>query len=136
MYGAILGDMIGAPYEFSRGNKTKEFRLFGERTRFTDDTVMTLAVAKALCETLGSDDEIIKIAVVKSMRKWGRKYPNVGYGRRFYLWLAEEDTQPYGSFGNGSAMRVSSAGWLHQTFRKHCIWHNLQRKLHIIIRKA
>ena len=70
MYGAILGDMIGAPYEFSRGNKTKEFRLFGECTRFTDDTVMTLAVAETLCETLGSDDEIIRTAVVQSIRRW------------------------------------------------------------------
>ncbi|MDO4650663.1 MAG: ADP-ribosylglycohydrolase family protein [Eubacteriales bacterium] len=117
MYGAILGDMIGAPYEFDRGNKTKDFPLFSRGSEFTDDSVMTLAVAEALLgldENAGDDD--VCNAVRESMRKWGKKYPNAGYGGRFYHWLfGKENPKPYGSFGNGSAMRVSSVGWLYDT---------------------
>ena len=112
MIGAILGDMIGAPYEFDMGNKTKGFPLFSSGTEFTDDTVMTIAVAEALLDTLGKSDEIIIEALVQSMQKWGRKYPNAGYGCMFSQWLITPDPQPYGSYGNGSAMRVSSVGWL------------------------
>lgn len=112
MYGAILGDMIGAPYEFDRGNKTKDFPLFSKDSQFTDDTVMTIAVAEALLDTMGQTDEAIKAAVVRSMQKWGRKYPHAGYGGRFRGWLRMTDPKPYGSYGNGSAMRVSAVGWL------------------------
>ncbi len=112
MYGAILGDMIGAPYEFDRGDKTKDFPLFGPDSQFTDDTVMTIAVAEALLDTLGQDDDAIRTALVRSMQKWGRKYPDAGYGGRFRWWLKAGEPKPYGSYGNGSAMRVSSAGWL------------------------
>ena len=112
MYGAILGDMIGAPYEFDRSNKTKDFPLFVGESHFTDDTVMTVAVAEALLDSPGADDESIKAALVQSMRKWGRRYHRAGYGRRFITWLWAEEPEPYGSYGNGSAMRVSSAGWL------------------------
>ena len=112
MYGAILGDMIGAPYEFDRGSKTKDFPMFSEGSRFTDDTVMTIAVAEALLDTMGQSDEAIKAAVVRSMQKWGRKYPHAGYGGRFRGWLRTANPKPYGSYGNGSAMRVSAAGWL------------------------
>ena len=112
MIGAILGDMIGAPYEFDMGNKTKDFPLFSSGTEFTDDTVMTIAVAEALLDTLGKSDEIIIEALVQSMQKWGRKYSNAGYGCMFSQWLITPDPQPYGSYGNGSAMRVSSVGWL------------------------
>ena len=115
MYGALLGDMIGAPYEFDRGNKTKVFPLFCEESHFTDDSVMTIAVAEALLDSRFLDDTAIKEALIKSMRKWGKKYPNAGYGRKFYRWLRENDPQPYGSYGNGSAMRVSAAGWLLDT---------------------
>jgi len=115
MYGALLGDMIGAPYEFDRGNKTKVFPLFCEGSHFTDDSVMTIAVAEALLDSRFLDDTAIKEALIKSMRKWGKKYPNAGYGRKFYRWLREKDPQPYGSYGNGSAMRVSAAGWLLDT---------------------
>ena len=118
MYGALLGDMIGAPYEFDRGNKTKEFPLFSERSHFTDDSVMTIAVAEALLDSRGTDDAGIRRALVKSMRKWGGRYPNAGYGRKFRRWLRSEDPQPYGSYGNGSAMRVSSAGWLFDTLQE------------------
>lgn len=118
MYGAILGDMIGAPYEFDRGNKSKEFPLFRKRSHFTDDTVMTIAVADALLGAKDKEPEEICAEVVRSMQKWGRKYPDAGYGGRFYWWLKENDPQPYGSWGNGSAMRVSSAGWLFDTLEE------------------
>ena len=116
MYGALLGDMIGAPYEFDRGSKTKEFPLFGRGTEFTDDSVMTVAVTEALLDALpDAADEWTERRLVNSMRAWGGKYPNAGYGGRFYLWLRLKDPQPYGSYGNGSAMRVSTAGWMYDT---------------------
>ena len=113
MYGAILGDMIGSPYEFERGMKTKDFPLFSIGSRFTDDTVMSLAVAEALMDSMGKGEEEHKQALVASMQKWGRRYPDAGYGGRFCTWLAQENPQPYYSWGNGSAMRVSPAGWLY-----------------------
>ena len=79
MYGAILGDMIGAPYEFDMGKKTKEFPLFCTESHYTDDSVMTIAVAEALLDNQFQDDETIKAGLVDSMRKWGRKYPDAGY---------------------------------------------------------
>lgn len=115
MYGAILGDMIGAPYEFDRGGKTKDFPLFTEESKYTDDTVMTVAVAEALMEAKNGTLPETRDLLVRSMRKWGRKYPNAGYGVRFSRWLRSKDPQPYGSYGNGSAMRVSAAGWLYET---------------------
>lgn len=118
MYGALLGDMIGAPYEFDRGNKTKEFPLFCEYSHITDDSVMTIAVAEALLDFQFREDEDIKDGLVESMRKWGKKYPNAGYGRKFYHWLHSRHPEPYGSYGNGSAMRVSSAGWLFDTLEE------------------
>lgn len=116
MYGAILGDIVGSPYEFDCNNyKAKDFSLFGRRSDFTDDTVMTLAVAKALLETRGQDDDAIKAALVREMQRLGRAYPDRGYGVRFGCWLYAADPQPYHSFGNGSAMRVSAAAWLAET---------------------
>lgn len=113
MIGAILGDMIGAPYEFDRGNKTKEFPLFSRNSQITDDSVMTIAVAEALIDTFGQSDDDIKTAIIDSMQKWGKRYPNAGYGGIFGRWLFAKEPKPYGSFGNGSAMRVSSVGWLY-----------------------
>lgn len=118
MYGALLGDMIGAPYEFDRGNKSKEFPLFCEHSRFTDDSVMTIAVAETLLDSRFLDDDSIRAALIKSMRKWGKKYPDAGYGRKFHCWLREKEPKPYGSCGNGSAMRVSAAGWLFDTLEE------------------
>ena len=115
MYGALLGDMIGAPYEFDMGNKTKEFPLFCGESHYTDDSVMTIAVAEALLDSQFREDSEIRTALVKSMRKWGRKYPHAGYGGRFRDWLRAKNPEPYGSYGNGSAMRVSAAGWLFDT---------------------
>lgn len=119
MYGAILGDMVGAPYEFDRGNKSKDFEMWNRKVRFTDDTVMTIAVADAIL-TAGKDsgEKEIKEELVKKMQAWGRKYPNSGYGGRFVHWLGSRKPKPYGSYGNGSAMRVSSVGWLYDTIEK------------------
>ncbi len=118
MIGAILGDMIGAPYEFDMGDKTKDFPLFIESSRYTDDSVMTIAVAEALMDSFGKTDDEIRKALVASMQKWGHIYPYAGYGGMFASWLCETNPKPYGSYGNGSAMRVSSAGWLYDTLEE------------------
>lgn len=118
MYGAILGDIIGSPYEGSTLHKVKEFDLFTEDSHFTDDTVMTVAVSEALLNTRGEDDEHIKKALIKSMKKWGRRYPHAGYGARFNSWIHGYSKKPYNSYGNGAAMRVSPAGWLYDNFEQ------------------
>lgn len=110
MLGAILGDIIGSRFEFDRGGKTKDFELFTDECSFTDDTVMTVAVAEALLDVEEGCGESFEKRVIKSMQKWGKKYPNAGYGASFYWWLREENPKPYGSYGNGSAMRVSPVG--------------------------
>lgn len=113
MYGAILGDIIGSPYEFDQGYKTKDFPLFSRNSKFTDDSVMTLAVADAFLSLPPEASEVeIRRFLVRSMQTYGRKYPYAGYGGMFRRWLKDPNPQPYGSYGNGSAMRVSSAAWL------------------------
>ena len=118
MIGAILGDMVGAPYEFDMSPKTKTFPMFSRGSMFTDDSVMTVAVAEALMDSLGQPDEYVRQALIQSMQKWGHRYPDAGYGGMFYQWLNTKNPQPYNSFGNGSAMRVSSAGWLYDTLEE------------------
>ena len=122
MYGAILGDIIGSPYEFDDNNiKTKEFPLFRFDSEFTDDSVMTIAVADALLRIRTEHDEHIdeddreakdRFIMTQSLKRWGNTYPDAGYGVRFIKWLRSGEG-PYGSYGNGSAMRVSPAGWLY-----------------------
>ena len=112
MYGAILGDIIGSPYEFNQGNKSKYFPLFISRSYFTDDTVMTLAVAAAFMGSMNMKEEKKRERLIASMQKWGQRYPYAGYGGKFERWLREKDPQPYNSAGNGSAMRVSAVAWL------------------------
>ena len=113
MYGAILGDIIGSPYEFDRGNKRKDFPLFSPDSAFTDDSVMTLAVADAFLSLPPQvSDEDIHRFLVRSMQTYGQAFPHAGYGGMIRRWLKDPTPQPYGSYGNGSAMRVSSAGWL------------------------
>ena len=105
MLGAIVGDIIGSVYE--RHNiKTKDFPLFWEDCRFTDDTVMTCAVAEAVMNGGQKDD------FIDAMKKYGRMYPNAGYGRKFHAWINSNDREPYHSLGNGSAMRVSPCAWV------------------------
>ena len=119
MFGAILGDMIGAPYEFDRGNKSKDFEIFNPKVHYTDDSVMTIAVAEGLMEAgVDADMATIKREIIKSMKVWGRKYPDAGYGGRFIRWLFSNDERPYNSWGNGSAMRVSSVGWLYDSLER------------------
>ena len=119
MYGAILGDIIGSPFEFDRGDKTKEFDLFTKGCDFTDDSVMTIAVAEALL-AVGPEATVKEIqeAVVTNMQDWGKRYPHAGYGGSFRHWLKEKNPKPYGSYGNGSAMRVSAAGWLYDSIER------------------
>lgn len=113
MYGAILGDIIGSPYEFDRGNKSKDFPLFSPNSTYTDDSVMTLAVADAFLSLSPEASEVeTRRFLVRSMQTYGQKYPYAGYGGMFRRWLKDSNPQPYGSYGNGSAMRVSSAAWL------------------------
>ena len=129
MYGAILGDIIGSPYEFDRGRKIKNFKFFDRGARFTDDSVMTIAVAEALMRAHGigviEDEKSTKDLIIDMMHKWGHRYPDAGYGGRFYHWLADSERAPYNSWGNGSAMRVSAVGWLYddlETARKIARW--------------
>lgn len=111
MLGAIIGDIVGSKYEFNN-IKTKEFELFDKDCFFTDDSVMTLAVAKSLLEYYPNPSELdLNQIVIKNMHSFGKKYPNRGYGGRFAMWLIREETKPYNSFGNGAAMRVSACGF-------------------------
>jgi len=122
MIGAIIGDIVGSIYEF-KPIKTKEFPLFSKKSRFTDDTVLTVAVGKAILE--GTDYQ-------KAVHMMGRKYPGAGYGGNFTRWLQSDEPKPYGSWGNGSAMRVSPVGFafnneeevLEQAERSAVISHN------------
>lgn len=120
MLGAILGDIVGSPYEFDRSPKIKDFGpLFIRNSMYTDDSVMTIAVADALLKAGPEAEEgVMKQALIDSMHFWGKKYPNAGYGGRFYYWVLEDGTEPYNSWGNGSAMRVSSVGWLYDSLEK------------------
>ena len=118
MLGAMIGDYVGSIYEFDFNNiKTEDFPFFGKGCAFTDDSVMTIAVAEALMSALENGMRI-EDECVRTMREWGRRYPSAGYGGRFRHWLASEDPRPYGSWGNGSAMRVSPAGWLFETLER------------------
>ena len=105
MLGAIVGDIVGSVYEWDN-IKTKDFPLFREDCFFTDDTVMTCAVAEAIMNGGQKDD------FIDAMKKYGRMYPDAGYGARFNQWLMTDNREPYNSFGNGSAMRVSPCAWV------------------------
>jgi ADP-ribosylglycohydrolase len=104
MLGAIIGDIVGSVYE--RNNiKTKEFPLFRDDCFFTDDTIMTCATAEAIMNGGEKDD------FIDAYKKFGRMYPDAGYGHRFKKWIFSETRKPYNSYGNGSAMRVSPVGF-------------------------
>jgi len=101
MIGAIAGDIIGSVFE-GYPIKTTFFPLFSKFSRFTDDTVLTVAIADAILN---------KIDYAAALKTYGRKYPNAGYGASFYSWMQSPETKPYNSWGNGSAMRVSPVGF-------------------------
>lgn len=105
MIGAIGGDVIGSVYEH-RQIKTKDFPLFHPLCRFTDDSVLTVAVAHAI---------LTDMPYVDALRSIGRRHPNAGYGRSFITWLLSRSSDPYGSWGNGAAMRVSPVGFAYET---------------------
>ncbi len=102
MFGAIAGDIIGSPYEYL-GFKERDFPLFSERSCFTDDTVLTVAVADAVLHNLD---------FAQTLKEYGRRYPDAGYGGSFYKWMLSDSLQPYKSGCNGSAMRTTSIGFL------------------------
>ena len=104
--GAIAGDVIGSAYEFNP-TRDHDFELFTPKSTFTDDTVLTMANALWLLE----DEQHTPERLVNIMLDMCRKYPDRGYGGRFALWIHDSDPQPYNSFGNGSAMRVSPIGY-------------------------
>lgn len=105
MLGAIVGDIVGSVHEYA-GTKTSEFPLFDADCRFTDDTVLTVAVADSLMS--GS-------SYVEKLRDYFHRYPTAGYGMRFTTWAASGDPEPYNSWGNGSAMRVSPVAYVFDT---------------------
>lgn len=115
MLGAIAGDIIGSVYEFTK-QKQYDFEMLPKGSRFTDDSVMTVAVAHWLshCDEEGNTDHS-KDHLVKCMQTLGHEYPFAGYGSSFNAWLWCEDPQPYNSWGNGAAMRVSPVGLYAET---------------------
>ncbi|HPE39451.1 MAG TPA: ADP-ribosylglycohydrolase family protein [Bacillota bacterium] len=121
MLGAIIGDIVGSVYEW-HNIKTKDFPLFRDDCFFTDDTVMTMAIAEVVMQskntTAGNGHKINcgfvlePTLFIDSIKKWGRFYPNAGYGSRFSSWIFSDEREPYNSWGNGSAMRVSPCAWV------------------------
>lgn len=108
LYGAIIGDIVGSVYEFNNIKNT-DFELFSDKCFFTDDMVMTVAVADALIESFNSK-AIFQERLVNKMQEYGQAYPERGYGSKFASWLQNKNPKPYYSFGNGSAMRASACG--------------------------
>jgi len=108
MLGAIIGDIAGSTYEFNKA-LSHYFETMPEDSRYTDDTVLTVAIADAILHNRNYKDSLLEYA---------RKYPNAGYGEKFTEWFHNDDPQPYNSFGNGSAMRVSPVGWAFDSIEK------------------
>ncbi|MGI6782333.1 MAG: ADP-ribosylglycohydrolase family protein [Acholeplasmataceae bacterium] len=110
MLGAIIGDIVGSRFEW-KNHKTKDFEFFNHQCLFTDDTVMTLAIAKAILSSNENYDDLGPLTV-KYMQEMAREYPKAGYGMRFIQWILSDNPKPYNSFGNGAAMRVSAVGFI------------------------
>ena len=106
MTGAIIGDIVGSRFEFNSHKPDYDFDLFTNENVYTDDTVLTVAVADKILNN-GS--------YVKNLKQFSKKYPKAGYGRYFSRWVLSESNEPYNSYGNGSAMRVSPVGWAYNT---------------------
>lgn len=110
MIGAIIGDIVGSRFEWNN-HRSKEFELFTGDCFATDDSIMTLAVGKALVESKNDWSDLGEQAV-RCMQEVGRPYPRCGYGGRFWDWMYSDHPKPYNSFGNGAAMRVSACGFV------------------------
>ena len=108
MIGAVAGDIIGSVFE-QHPTKTTAFPLFVKSSRFTDDTVLTIAVADAILN---------RTDYAQALKTYGRMYPAAGYGMSFFRWMQSEDLKPYKSWGNGSAMRVSAVGFAFDSVRE------------------
>ena len=111
MLGAIIGDVVGSRFEFNN-IKTKNFKLFDSDCRITDDSVMSVAVAEMCLNGYVPNN---KIEIIKTFKKWGQRYPYAGYGYRFIDWVLSNESAPYNSCGNGSAMRISAIGFYANT---------------------
>ncbi|MBR6332508.1 MAG: ADP-ribosylglycohydrolase family protein [Dehalococcoidales bacterium] len=114
MFGALIGDIIGSRFE-TNNIKSKEFDLFTDECHFTDDSVLTLAVAKAVLDVrngpIPAYPDLLSDYVKKYMRYLGRAFVNAGYGKRFLEWVMDDDKEAYGSIGNGAAMRIGPVGY-------------------------
>ena len=114
MFGALIGDIIGSRFE-TNNLKSKDFELFTDACHFTDDSVLTLAVAKAVLDVrngpVPASPELLSDYVKKYMRYLGRAFVNAGYGKRFIEWMLSDDMEAYGSIGNGAAMRIGPVGY-------------------------
>ena len=113
MFGAVIGDIIGSRFEFFN-YRAKDFDLFDEKRKFTDDSVMTIAICKAIMNCNGNYNNLSE-ETIKCMQYLGKEYPYSGYGGMFSAWLKVNDPQPYNSFGNGAAMRVSAVAYEAET---------------------
>ena len=115
MVGAIIGDVVGSRFEFNN-HLSKKFQFFDNSCCFTDDTVMTCAVAHALLKADGDWNKLTPEFIVKAYKEIGTMYPGCGYGAKFFNWMNfEKDPKPYNSCGNGSAMRISPVGFVART---------------------
>mgnify|MGYP000996914183 FL=1 len=110
MLGAIIGDIVGSRFEWNN-HRDKDFELFTNGCFPTDDSIMSLAIAKAIIVSK-PDFSVLSGNAVECIQSVGRNYPDCGYGGRFYGWMFSDDPRPYNSYGNGSAMRVSAAGFV------------------------
>ena len=119
MFGAIIGDVVGSPYEFD-SHKKKNFPLFGEESRLTDDSILTICVGSACAEADITDEDGFKKVLIEKMHEIARRYPDAGYGGLFYAWLFDDYGKPYNGFTNGSAMRVSPCAWACDTLEDVC----------------
>lgn len=114
MLGAIIGDIVGSRFEL-HNIKTKDFQMFTKQSKPTDDSIMTLAIAKAILFCDGRDFSQLGEKTVACMQWIGLKYPHAGYGKQFISWLRSKNPQPYNSYGNGAAMRVSPCAYAAET---------------------
>lgn len=116
MIGALIGDVVGSRFEW-HNLKSKDFELFSKSCHYTDDSVMTIAIMKAFLESSSNYSDLSDKAIL-SMVSLGRKYPTCGYGGRFYQWIFSEEQEPYNSYGNGAAMRVSACGMVAESLEE------------------